>query len=75
MANISLAALRVQGKFWRVAASHASSAAVVATGVAVSAIHDSYIGIGLSLVVGSVVLTGVSVSPAVVKGLRPENTV
>ena len=71
-ANISLAARRVQAKFWRVAASHASSAMVVAAGVAVSATHDSYIGIGLSLVVGSVVLTGVSVSTAVVKGLRPK---
>lgn len=73
-ANIALAARRVQAKFWRVAASHASSAVVVAAGVAVSATHDSYIGIGLSLVVGSVVLTGVSVSTAVVKGLRPKYT-
>ena len=73
-ANIALAARRVQAKFWRVAASHASSAVAVAAGVAVSATHDSYIGIGLSLVVGSVVLTGVSVSTAVVKGLRPKYT-
>ena len=71
-ANVALAARRVQAEFWRVALSYTCSAVVVTTGVLVAAVHQSYVGIGVSLIAGSVVLVAVAFSPAVSGGLRPE---
>jgi O-antigen/teichoic acid export membrane protein len=71
-ANISLAARRVQAQFWRVAFSQAISGVVVIAGVVISASHESFLGIGVSLLLGSIVLFGVSLSVVVGQGLRKE---
>jgi len=71
-ANISLAARRVQAQFWRVAFSQAISGVVVIAGVVISASHESFLGIGVSLLLGSIVLFGVSLSEVVGQGLRKE---
>jgi O-antigen/teichoic acid export membrane protein len=71
-ANISLAARRVQAQFWRVAFSQAISGVVVIAGVVISASHKSFLGIGVSLLLGSIVLFGVSLSEVVGQGLRKE---
>ena len=68
--NLSLGVRRVKTEFWNVAFAQILCAAVVAVGVAVSASHRSYAGIGLSLIAGSLLMTAVAISPVVIAGLR-----
>ena len=68
--HLSLGARRVKTDFTRVAVAQGCCAIITCAGVAAAASEGSMVGIGASLIAGSVIMTLVAISPDVIEGLR-----